>query len=131
MAVATMAILTASCKKNTDNKTSAPPDKVIAKWNYVSERIVHYNNGTTTDWTVTGKPGDYIEFTTDGRLEGYVNTQYRHYTYSRPAADKISIVLYYTANCTVVTLSDNDLVYTEHRSASPIEYQDITTTLHR
>lgn len=62
-----------ACKKETTTKVQATQEKLLGKWNLVSELTNDYYGGTSHLYTLLYSPGDYVEFRNDGKYIAFTS----------------------------------------------------------
>lgn len=72
------------CKKNGSSSPSNNQPAYIGKWAVQDEVIWHTFVGTLYKDTIPGKPGEYIEFKTDGTVHEafYHNGEFSYFTFN-------------------------------------------------
>lgn len=70
-----------SCKKESSTQTKNNSEKILGKWNWVSEVTNNYYNGTSHITTYHFPAGDYMEFKTGGKVTEYQSGSTMVYDY--------------------------------------------------
>jgi len=115
-----------ACKK-TDTAATTTAQKVLGKWTFVSKLTREKFQGTWKSYNITGQPGDYADFRTDGKLYSYANTEYDTSSYAI-ISDKL--LKFNKDTFQINTLTTNSFVIYQSDFATK-DSSDVTTTLKR
>jgi hypothetical protein len=70
-----------SCKKESTTQPETSHEKLLGKWNWISEVTNNYYNGTPHITTYNFPAGDYMEFKTGGKVTEYQSGSTMVYDY--------------------------------------------------
>src|SRR5690349_18902833 len=117
------------CKKNTNEDYSELKQRLQGKWNFINYVTNQYYGNSNHLNTISASPGDYMEFQTGGKIYLVLFGSPDTSTYSIPANNKILID--YTDNFDIKTLTDTELVLYSKQVYSAESYYEQTFTLHK
>ncbi len=122
-----------SCKK--DNITTPTPkstlEKLLGKWNEISEVTNDYNSGSSHITTYNFPTGDYMEFKSDGNINEYRTASGTMFTYSYGIIDESNIWLGFTNNIyNLKSLTGSDLQLYK-KDVTGADYYESTLNLKR
>jgi hypothetical protein len=117
------------CQKNKDEDFSELKQRLQGKWNFINYVTNQYYGNSNHLNTVSASPGDYMEFQPDGKINLVLFGSPDTSTYSIPANNKILID--YTDNFDIKTLTETELVLYSKQSYSAESYYEQTFTLHK
>ncbi|HEX8277701.1 MAG TPA: hypothetical protein VF540_03370, partial [Segetibacter sp.] len=115
-----------ACKKNDDNNNnnSAILEKLKGKWTVNNYTTNQYYSNSSHLTTISVNPGDYIEFSTDGKL--YIRLFSSVDTLAYSIVPNNRIVFDYIDTFDIKTLTANQLVLTNKKADSEQSYYEQT-----
>lgn len=118
-----------SCKKESTTKAATSSEKILGKWNWISEVANDYYGGTSHITTYNFPSGDYMEFKSNGKATEYQSGSTSVYDYG--FIDESNIWLVYMGNVYHVnTLTGTDLQLYKKEVTGP-DYYESTLNLKR
>jgi len=117
------------CQKNKDEDYTDLKQRLQGKWNFENYVTNQYYSNSNHLNTLPASPGDYMDFQPNGKIFLVLFGSRDTSNYSIPGNNKI--VLDYTDNFDIKTLTSSDLVLYSKQVFSPDTYYEQTYTLHR
>ena len=127
LAILVMALV--SCKKESTTKPKTTQEKLLGKWNWVSEVVNNYYGGMPHITTYNFSAGDYMEFKSDGKITQYNSGFAMTYDYGISSDTKIWLGFAYNIYyLKVITESDLQLY---KKDVSRADYYESTLNFKR
>jgi len=99
-----------SCKKESTTVPKTNQEKLLGKWNWISEVTNDYYGGMSHITTYNFPVGDYMEFKNDGKVTEYQSGSASTYNYGIISESKIWLVMAYNIyDVKLITGSDLQL----------------------
>jgi hypothetical protein len=117
------------CQKNKDEDYSELKQRLQGKWNFINYVTNQYYGNSNHLSTVSASPGDYMEFQPEGKIYLVLFGSSDTSSYTIPANNKILID--YTDNFDIKTLTESELVLYSKQVYSGESYYEQTFTLHK
>lgn len=122
-------LLGVSCKKESAPQTNTTQEKLIGKWNLISDVSNDFYNGTPHITNYSYQPGDYLEFKSDGTATTYQSGSTLTYDYGIVSELKIWVGL--PGNITELKVFTGTDLQLYKKNVSGTDYYESTTTLKR
>ena len=119
-----------ACKKESAAKPVTPQDKLLGKWNLISDQTNNYYSGAAHIYTYPFAADAYMEFRTDGKVIQYENGSSMTYDYGIVGDSQIWFVLPGNTR-DIRSLTATDLQLYNKDICSPTEYYESTLILKR
>lgn len=118
-----------SCKKESTTQTKTNSEKILGKWNWISEVTNNYYSGASHITTYNFPAGDYLEFKTGGKVTQYQSGSTMVYDYG--FIDESNIWMLTSSNIYHLnTLTGSDLQLNKKELTGP-DYYESTLNLKR
>lgn len=118
-----------SCKKETATQPKTTREKLLGKWNWISEVTNDYYGGMPHITTYNFPAGDYMEFKSDGKVTEYQSGSALTYDYGIIGESKIWLLAAYNIyDVKLITASDLQLY---KKDVSGADYYESTLNLKR
>jgi uncharacterized membrane protein YkvI len=118
-----------SCKKESTTQPKTTREKLLGKWNWISEVTNNYYGGMSHITTYNFPAGDYMEFKSDGKVTEYQSGSVLTYDYGVIDESKIWLLAAYNIyDVKLITGSDLQLY---KKDVSGADYYESTLNLKR
>jgi hypothetical protein len=120
--IAVVMLLWISCKKASSTQEKTNTEKILGKWNWISEVVNNYYGGASHITTYPFPTGDYMEFKTGGKVTEYQSGSTMVYDYG--FIDESNIWLLNSSNIYHLnTLTGTDLQLYKKEVTGPDYYE--------
>ncbi len=114
-----------ACKKSVDQQTTI--EKIQGKWQLQSDiQNSHYLGQDNID-TITGKPGDIVDFRTDGKVYTNIGGEKDTSTYALSGDTKM--IFDGTLVFDIITLTANSFIFYNKETTGASDFTEVTITL--
>jgi hypothetical protein len=118
-----------SCKKENATKPKTTQEKILGKWNWISEVTNDYYSGMSHINTYNLPAGDYMDFKTDGNVIQYNSGSSMTYGYG--AIDETKIWLVFAWNIYAVKLITETDLQIYKKDVTGADYYESTLNFKR
>ena len=119
-----------ACKKESSTKVQTTQEKMLGKWNLVSELTNDFYGGSSHLHTYPFSPGDYVEFKNDGKYIEFKSGSSSTYDYGM--VNDSQVWLLYPGNVYDLKSFTTTALQLYHKEVfSPTEYHESTLSLTR
>jgi hypothetical protein len=118
-----------SCKKENTTKSTITKEKILGKWNWISEVNNSYYSGMSHITTYNFAAGDYFEFKSDGKVTEYESGT--ELTYDYGIIDETRIWMLIPSNIFTLKLITATDLQLYQKNGSGTDYDESTLNFKR
>ncbi len=118
-----------ACKKSDKKEEQTTIEKIQGKWQLDSDIQNHHRSGEDNIDTITGDPGDIVDFRTDGKVYSDIGGFKDTSTYALSGDTKM--IFDGTQVFDIITLTSNSFIFHNKETTGPSDFDEVTISLKR